>query len=56
MWRPWHRDFDESLKLLSDSRDRCARVAETNARVEEDLNEGLTGDGLSNPGLDLRKK
>ena len=32
-------DFDESLKLLSHSRDRCA--AETHARTEEDLNEGL---------------
>ena len=35
------RDFDESLKLLSHSRDRCARVAETHVRIEEDLNEGL---------------
>ena len=35
------RDFDESLKLLSDSRHRCIRVAETHARIEEDLNEGL---------------
>ena len=35
------RDFDEFLKLLSHSRDRCARVAETHARIEEDLNEGL---------------
>ena len=35
------RDFDASLKLLSDSRDRCARVAETYARIEEDLDEGL---------------
>ena len=34
-------DSDESLKLLSHSRDRCARVAETYARIEEDLNEGL---------------
>ena len=32
------RDFDESLKLLSDSRNRCARVAETHARIEEDPN------------------
>ena len=35
------RDFDESLKMLSESRNRCARVAETHARTEEDLNEGL---------------
>ena len=35
------RDFDESLKMLSDSRNRCIRVAETHARIEEDLNEGL---------------
>ena len=35
------RDFDESLNLLSHSQDRCARVAETHARIEEDLNEGL---------------
>ena len=35
------RDFDESLKLLSDSRHRCIRVPETHARIEEDLNEGL---------------
>ena len=35
------RDFDESLKLISHSRDRCAWVAETHARIDEDLNEGL---------------
>ena len=34
-------DLDESLKLLSHSWDRCARVAGTHARFEEDLNEGL---------------
>ena len=39
--KEFDRDFDESLKLLSDSRNRCARVAETYARIEEDLNEGL---------------
>ena len=33
------RDFDESLKMLSES--RCIKVAETYARIEEDLNEGL---------------
>ena len=27
--------------MLSDSRNRCIRVAETYARIEEDLNEGL---------------
>ena len=35
------RDFDESLKTLSESCSRCIRVAETYARIEEDLNEGL---------------
>ena len=35
------RDFDESVMMLSDSRTRCIRVAETHARIEEDLNEGL---------------
>ena len=35
------RDFDGSLKLLSDSRNRCIRVAETHARIEKNLNEGL---------------
>ena len=35
------RDFDESLKMLSYSRNRCIRVVETHARIEEDLNEGL---------------
>ena len=35
------RDFDESLKMLSESRARCLKVAETYARIEEDLNEGL---------------
>ena len=35
------RDFDEALKHLSESRERCIRVAETYARIEEDLNEGL---------------
>ena len=35
------RDFDESLKRLSESRARCIKVAETFARIEEDLNEGL---------------
>ena len=34
-------DFNESLNLLFHSRDRWARVAETHARIEEDLNEGL---------------
>ena len=34
------RDYDESLKLLSHSCDRCAPIAETQARIEEDLNEG----------------
>ena len=33
-------DFDESLKMLSDSRNHCIRVAETHARIEEYLNEG----------------
>ena len=35
------RDFDESLKMLSESRSRCTRVAETYARIEDDLNEGM---------------
>ena len=35
------RDFDESLKMLSESRARCIKVADTYARIEEDLNEGL---------------
>ena len=35
------RDFDESLKMLSESGARCIKVAETCARIEEDLNEGL---------------
>ena len=35
------RDFDESLKMLSKRRARCIKVAETYARIEEDLNEGL---------------
>ena len=34
-------DFDESLKMLSESRARCIKVADTYARIEEDLNEGL---------------
>ena len=35
------RDFDESLKLLSHSRDRCALFADASARIEENPNEGL---------------
>ena len=35
------RDFDESLKMLSESRNRCIRVVETCARIEDDSNEGL---------------
>ena len=35
------RDFDESLKMLSESRAHCINVADTCARIEEDLNEGL---------------
>ena len=35
------RDFDGSPDMFSHRRDRCARVAETHARIEEDLNEGL---------------
>ena len=35
------RDFDESLKMLSESRACCIKVAETYARIDEDLNEGL---------------
>ena len=35
------RDFDESLMQFSESRARCIKVAETHARIEEDLNEGL---------------
>ena len=35
------RDFEESLKMLSESLSRCIRVAETYARIEDDLNEGL---------------
>ena len=35
------RDVDDSLKLLSHSRDRCAWVAETFTGIEEDLDEGL---------------
>ena len=35
------RDFDESLKMLPESRNRCIQVAETHARIAEDLNEGL---------------
>ena len=34
-------DFDESLKMLFESRNRCIQVAETHAQIEEDLNEGL---------------
>ena len=35
------RDFVESLKMLSESCSRCIRVAETFARIEDVLNEGL---------------
>ena len=33
------RDFDESLKMLSESRARCIKIADTYAWIEE--NEGL---------------
>ena len=33
--------FDESLKMLSESRSRCIGVAEIYARIEDDVNEGL---------------
>ena len=35
------QDFDESLRMLSESRSLCIRVAENYARIEDDLNEGL---------------
>ena len=35
------RNFDESLKMLSESHARCIKVAATYERIEEDLNEGL---------------
>ena len=34
------RDLNDSLRKLSESRARCVKVAETHARIEEDLNEG----------------
>ena len=34
------RDFDDSLRRLSESRALCVKVAATYARIEADLNEG----------------
>ena len=39
--KQFDRDFDESLKMVSESSARCIKVAATHARIEEDLNEGL---------------
>ena len=40
-WGTVWQGLRKVLKVLSDSRNRCIRVAETHARIEEDLNEGL---------------
>ena len=41
------RDFGESLNQLSERSARCIKVAETYARIEEDLYEGLRVSGSS---------